>query len=98
MTKIFELIMLLCFGAAWPASIAKSYTSKTTKGKSLLFLSLLLVGYLSGIINKAIHGTDYVMFFYILNFLMVGIDILLFFRNKKHEKQQQPSAFYKAKK
>jgi hypothetical protein len=87
MTKIFEIIMLLCFGAAWPASIAKSYTSKTTKGKSLLFLSLLLIGYVAGMINKIINGIDYVLYFYILNFIMVGTDILLYMRNSMLEKK-----------
>lgn len=30
--SIFEVIMLICFGAAWPFSIYKSYTSTSTSG------------------------------------------------------------------
>jgi hypothetical protein len=86
-TKIFEIIMLLCFGFAWPLSIAKSWKAGTNKGKSLFFLLVLLLGYVAGIINKIINHVDYVMFFYILNFLMVGTDVLIYFRNAKLDKK-----------
>ena len=82
-TKIFEIIMLLCFGAAWPASIHKSYTARTAKGKSVIFLATILTGYVSGVINKLINSPDYVMYLYMLNFLMVGTDLILYFRNKR---------------
>ncbi len=82
--SIFELLMLLCFGAAWPASIYKSYISRTAKGKSLLFLVILLAGYISGIVNKRLQApNDPVIYAYILNFIMVSADLLLFLRNKK---------------
>lgn len=83
--SILEIIMLICFGAAWPVSIYKSYTSKNTKGKSVIFLFIIFVGYLSGIANKFLFSHDYVVFLYILNCLMVGADIILFFRNKRIE-------------
>ena len=35
--SIFEAIMLICFGAAWPFSIYKSYTSRENTGKSILY-------------------------------------------------------------
>lgn len=82
-TKIFEIIMLLCFGAAWPASIHKSYTARTAKGKSILFLGVIALGYVSGVINKLINSPDYVMYLYILNFVMVSTDMMLYFRNKR---------------
>jgi hypothetical protein len=75
--------MLLCFGAAWPASIYKSYTSKQTAGKSVSFLFIILAGYIAGIINKILNSTDFVIVLYILNSLMVSADIILYFRNKK---------------
>jgi len=84
--SIFEIIMLLCFGSAWPFSIYKSYNSKTTGGKSLFFLLILLVGYTAGIIHKMIYSRDIVVILYILNFLMVSIDTILYFRNRKLEK------------
>jgi hypothetical protein len=82
-TKIFEVIMLLCFGAAWPFSVYRSYKARTAHGKSLVFLLALIVGYISGIINDVIHGAGYVLFFYSLNLLLVSADLALFFRNKR---------------
>mgnify|MGYP007049775364 CR=1 FL=1 len=82
-TKIFEIIMLLCFGAAWPASIHKSYTARTAKGKSIVFLGVIITGYISGIVNKLINSPDYVMYLYILNLIMVSTDMILYFRNKR---------------
>ena len=85
--SIFEAGMLLCFGAAWPVSIYKSAVSKTTKGKSLLFMFVILAGYAFGIIHKAFIHYDWVIVLYILNFVMVAVDIALFFRNKRFENQ-----------
>jgi len=82
--SIFELIMLVCFGLSWPFSIYKSYTSKSIKGKSPVFLGLVLVGYVSGIINKLLNNNDIVTVVYILNAVMVTIDLILYYRNKKY--------------
>ena len=41
--SILEIIMLLCSGAAW--SFYKAWKSHTTKGKSLQFLLIVIVGY-----------------------------------------------------
>ncbi|MDL2273471.1 hypothetical protein LJC34_02875 [Oscillospiraceae bacterium OttesenSCG-928-G22] len=81
--KVFELLMLLCFGAAWPASIYRSYKARSAKGKSLVFLVILDIGYIFGIINKILNSPDYVMVLYILNFTMVLTDICFYFRNRK---------------
>lgn len=85
MNGIFEMLMLLCFGAAWPFSIYKSWTSKATGGKSAVFLIIVFMGYLAGITNKLLNGTDYVLTFYIINAVLVFVDILLFFRNRFNE-------------
>lgn len=79
----FEIIMLLCFGAAWPVSIYKSYTSKQNSGKSVFFLFIILIGYIAGAIHKLFYNFDFVIYLYCLNGAMVFIDILLYFRNKK---------------
>lgn len=84
--SLFEIIMLICFGAAWPFSIYKSFKSRQTKGKSIIFLMVVAVGYISGVIHKLLYNRDFVVFMYILNFLMVSTDIALYFRNKKLEK------------
>ncbi len=83
MNSIFEALMLLCFGFAWPISIYKSIKSRTSKGKSLTFLIILLVGYIFGIINKFINGLDYVVYFYVLNLVLVSVDTALHIRNTK---------------
>ena len=88
-TKIFEVLMLLCFGAAWPTSIYKSYTTRSAKGKSVVFLFIILLGYVSGVVNKLINSPDYVMYLYILNFVMVSIDVVLYFRNKRLDAQAE---------
>ena len=84
--SIFEIIMLLCFGMAWPFSIYKSWKTKENGSKSLIFLTALLLGYLSGIIHKIQYNFDCVIFLYILNAVMVFIEIIFFIQNKKRFK------------
>lgn len=84
--RIFEMGMLICFGISWPASIYKSAVSKSTNGKSLVFLILIFAGYISGSVNKIIGGADYVLVFYMLNAAMVFVDLLLYFRNRRLER------------
>jgi len=79
--SIFEAVMLICFGFAWPFNIYKSYKSRTAKGKSIIFLIVVLAGYISGIAHKILYSRDIALIFYLLNFIMVSIDILLFLRN-----------------
>ncbi|MCK4559822.1 MAG: hypothetical protein KAV45_08570 [Calditrichia bacterium] len=83
----FEIIMLICFGAAWPFSIYRSWTSKSTKGKSLLFMLIVMCGYIAGILHKLVFHYDPVIYLYGLNLLMVAIDVLLYARNRSYEKK-----------
>jgi len=85
--SIFEIIMLLCFGLAWPFSIYKSIISRQTQGKSILFLIIVVIGYISGIIHKLLYSRDWVVMLYALNALMVLVDIVLYYRNKRFEKK-----------
>ena len=78
--SIFEIIMLVCFGAAWPFSIHKSYTTKSTQGKSLTFMIIVIVGYISGMLHKIYYHYDNVIYLYLLNTVMVAIDISLYLR------------------
>jgi hypothetical protein len=80
--SVFEITMLLCFGAAWPVSIYKSWKTRQIAGKSLPFLVIVLVGYAAGILNKIVVHYDLVIFLYILNAVMVSIDIVLYLRNR----------------
>jgi len=85
---IFEVLMLLCFGAAWPFSIYQSYVSRSHKGKSVIFLWIVWIGYIFGILNKVVRGLDYAVIFYALNLIMVSIDISLYYRNKILSKKE----------
>ena len=95
MAELLEIIMIVSFGASWPMNVIKSYKARTTKGKSLAFLCLIFFGYIAGIASKlvnpaymdAIAQKWYVLFFYVLNFIMVGADLVLYFRNKKHDQK-----------
>ncbi|HHT64176.1 MAG: hypothetical protein ACOX4H_11255 [Bacillota bacterium] len=81
--SIFEMIMLVCFGAAWPFSIIKSYKSRDNNGKSVVFLFIVVIGYISGIVHKLMYSSDGVIFLYILNAIMVSTDITLYYRNQR---------------
>ena len=94
--NIFESVMLVCFGFAWPISIYKSLVSKKTAGKSLLFLVVLQIGYVAGVLFKLTEYWNNLkanpaetisinLYLYILNFIMITIDELLFLRNRKLE-------------
>ena len=73
---IFEAIMMICFGASWPASIHETVKVKNPAGKSMIFLWLVEIGYISGIIYK-LHRPDWVIALYCLNALMVATDLFL---------------------
>lgn len=89
MSELLEIIMVVSFGMSWPLNVVKSYKTRTTKGKSLGFLVLIFFGYICGIASKLLAPSFkwYVLFFYVLNFLMVGADLLLYIRNYKLDKQ-----------
>lgn len=98
--NVFESIMLLCFGFAWPISIYKSLVSKQTAGKSLMFLVVLQIGYVAGVLFKLTEYWNHLkinpdetmsinLCLYILNFIMITIDELLYLRNRKIETSKQ---------
>ena len=97
MAEILEVVMIVSFGASWPLNVIKSYKARTTKGKSLAFLLLIFFGYVAGIVSKLVNASYmaqigykwYVLFFYILNFIMVGADILMYARNYKLDKKKK---------
>ena len=95
MAELLEIIMIVSFGASWPLNVIKSYKARTTKGKSIAFLCLIFFGYIAGITSKLVNETYmanfsskwYVLFFYVLNFIMVGADICMYIRNLKLDKE-----------
>lgn len=84
LSVFFEMCFLLCFAAAWPASIVKSWRSRTARGRSMVFPLIVEAGYIFGIISKfTAESLTYVVFFYFLNFTMVAIDLALTLRNRR---------------
>ena len=92
-SEIFEAGMLFCFGSAWPFNIYKSYYARSNVGKSLMFLIVIWLGYLFGIFYKALLPThDFVLWLYVVNILMVSVDIALYYRNKVISERSQESS------
>lgn len=84
LSEILEAVMIASFGTAWPFSIIKSYRSRTAKGKSLFFMLVVELGYLCGIASKFVSGNiSYVLILYFFNLFAVGIDLGLYFRNRR---------------
>lgn len=95
MSEILEIVMIVSFGVSWPMNVIKSYKARSTKGKSLMFLLLIFFGYIAGIAGKLVNPVYmaefaskwYVLIFYILNFVMVGMDLCLYVRNYRLDKK-----------
>ena len=88
--EILETLMIISFGISWPTSIHTSYTARSTKGKSLLFLFFIFVGYLFGIAAKLLtNNLNLAFWFYILNSVMVFTDICLYFRNRRIQRREE---------
>jgi hypothetical protein len=79
--SIFEAIMLISFGFAWPLNIYKSWRMRSALGKNVWFLYVVALGYMAGIANKLLYNPDIVLYLYILNLTMVCTDIALYYRN-----------------
>lgn len=96
MAEFLEIVMIVSFGVSWPMNVIKSYKARTTKGKSLAFMLLILFGYVAGITSKFVNESYmadigqkwYVLFFYILNFIMVSADLCLYIRNYRLDKRR----------
>ena len=82
--SIFELGFFAFIACAWPISIIRMLRNKSTKGKSVFFSSVIVLGYAFGIIHKCITGIDWVIAVYILDFILVAVDtvVFIYIRNK----------------
>ncbi|MBR6066668.1 MAG: hypothetical protein IKP45_02595 [Bacteroidales bacterium] len=77
--SIWEVLFLLCFSVSWPVSIAKSLRTKMVIGKSPIFMSLIILGYIFGIIHKSLYSNDIVIWLYVFNAALVSFDLALYF-------------------
>lgn len=91
---IMEATMIISFGISWPFNVAKSLKTKSTKGKSLVFLSMITFGYIVGVTMKLIDPTFdwstrwWIFACYVFNLTMVSWDLILYFINSNREKKQ----------
>ena len=83
----FEIAMLTCFGLSWPISVIKSLKTKSTTGKSILFMTAVLIGYIAGILHKIVYSPDFVIIIYIFNLVMVSVDVTLYWVYFSREKK-----------
>ena len=95
MAEILETVMLISFGISWPINLIKAFKARSVKGTSLIFLFLIDFGYVAGILSKFLNKTYmanfgekwYVLVVYIINFIMVTLNIAVYFRNKKLDRE-----------
>jgi len=96
MSEFLEIVMLLCFGFSWPINACKAWKARNTKSTSLLFLLLILFGYVCGILAKLTNPAYmsefskkwYVLSVYVVNLVSLIINLLVYFRNRMIEKRQ----------
>ncbi len=83
-TGVFEVAMMLCFAAAWPFNIMRAYRARTAMGTSPWFMVIIEAGYIFGIMNKIVRDDiNYVVVFYVLDIVLVGIGLALYVRNRR---------------
>ncbi len=75
--NIWEIGMLVCFGAGWPVSVLKTLRTRISAGKSIFFLCIVMVGYACGIMFKLTGQCDLVILLYIFNLTVVSLDTYL---------------------
>ena len=93
----FEAAMLICFGVSWPVSIAKSLRTRFVRGKSPIFMVLVLIGYACGVTHKVLNpnpATGHahpVVWLYALNLAMVAVDLSLYLKYRHNPEQPAPA-------
>ena len=101
--EFFEAVMMICFGWAWPVAIFKTLKIRKVHGQSVVFLFLVLSGYLSGLAAKFVRAggglPPWATVLYVINALMVAFAIVLYFRFHQEDnvpaltiKPESPSA------
>jgi len=85
---LFEAVMIFCWGISWPAALRKTIRTRSVEGMSILFLWLVFIGYVSGILFKISTARtegflNPVIILYIFNFVMVGAELILYYRFRK---------------
>lgn len=93
MTNFLEAAMLICFGLSWPLSLYKNIKAKSAKNMSLQFTLLIITGYIAGITAKIVsHNINYVLAIYLLNLVIVSANIIVYFINKRYDKENEKTS------
>lgn len=81
--QVFEAVMLVCFGFSWPLDIINTLRVKQSSGKSMVFMSLIVTGYVAGVAAKFIHSSisgrplPAVTLLYGVNIVLVAADMFV---------------------
>jgi hypothetical protein len=84
--QVLEGGMLICFGTSWPVDILKTLRTRRTEGKSVAFMTLILLGYLFGLGAKLLRAAqaneapEAVTILYVVNAVLIAVDIALTLR------------------
>ena len=79
--QVLEAGMLICFGVSWPVDILKTLRTRRTEGKSLLFMALVLGGYVLGFGAKMSRAAwagempEWISVLYVFNAVSITVDI-----------------------
>lgn len=88
MSELLESVMLICFGLSWPMSLYKNVKARSAKNMSLNFILLIILGYVAGIVSKlCANKFNYVLAVYIVNLVIVGANLVVYFINKNYDKK-----------
>ena len=99
LSNILEAVMLVCFGASWPFSIVKAVRTKVVRGKSPVFLSLIIAGYVAGLgkilaswgearanaPDTAAVPVPWLFWFYLALLILVATDAALYLRYRRNQ-------------
>ena len=88
---VFEMLMLICFGVSWPFSIYRIWKAKHCLGKSIVFVVVVLAGYVSGIIWRSVFEYNWRVILYVLNAAMVTIDLTLSLKYHRAHRRRERS-------
>ena len=98
MAELLESTMLVCFGLSWPMNLSKNIKAKSAKNMSLQFILLIIFGYIAGISAKIYtHKFSYVLVVYLLNLIVVSANVVVYFINRRYDKQAEKASSKLAK-
>ena len=90
MAHFLEAAMLVCFGFSWPMNVYKNYKAGTAKSMSILFVLIIITGYVSGITAKLwSHTINYVLAVYIINLAIVSVNVFVYIRNRRLDRLEE---------